>query len=182
MSEQSPSDAITKALERIKRIDTAIAELQAKHEAALAFLQEERYGWEAFVRLHKTLDAELPYPNLKRPISAVELLTGGHTPLERIINNPQSGLEVLNRIRESTVSAFEMGRAQSKKDLIATTSWNLLHRESPLRTRDIVVELERLGIEITGKEMADKVTTVSAILSKDERFVPDRANGWTLNI
>ncbi len=45
-------------------------------------------------------------------------------------------------------------------------------------TRDLLVIIEAAGVEISG---ADKINTLSVLLSKSNKFVSDRKVGWSLN-
>lgn len=53
----------------------------------------------------------------------------------------------------------------------------LLADGQPRKTRDLLDEITRQGVVIGAKE---KLLALSAILSKDGRFEPDRSLGWTL--
>lgn len=46
-----------------------------------------------------------------------------------------------------------------------------------MKTSELLKELEEAGIEVGG---ANKPLTISALLSKDDRFVPNRKEGWSL--
>jgi hypothetical protein len=51
------------------------------------------------------------------------------------------------------------------------------HMDSPVSTRKIMEHLEAHGIEVSG---ANKLTSLSALLSRDERFQANGRSGWTL--
>ena len=50
-------------------------------------------------------------------------------------------------------------------------------REGPVRTRELVAELTKRGIDIGG---TNPVTNLSGALSKSPHLINDRVNGWSL--
>lgn len=68
-------------------------------------------------------------------------------------------------------------RDGSMKSRVLDISEALIGRFGPIPTKPLVERLEANGVEISG---ADKVVTVSVILSRSERFKADRSLGWTL--
>ena len=68
-------------------------------------------------------------------------------------------------------------RDGSMKARVLKISEALINSFGPIRTKALVERLEANGLEIGG---ADKGVTVSVILSRSDRFVADRSNGWSL--
>jgi len=64
-----------------------------------------------------------------------------------------------------------------KKSVVADLCAGLLADGFPMKSGDLVREVVNRGVEVGGKEPA---MALSAILSKDERFVPSRKLGWSL--
>lgn len=67
--------------------------------------------------------------------------------------------------------------ATTQKEKITEFCAELLKIGFPMKTSELLRELESANIEVGG---ANKLLTVSALLSKDGRFVPSRKEGWSL--
>lgn len=65
----------------------------------------------------------------------------------------------------------------SKKDIVGKEVEKMLKMQQPQITRDLLERLGNLGITIGGN---DPVVALSAILSRDSRFVASRKDGWSL--
>jgi hypothetical protein len=66
----------------------------------------------------------------------------------------------------------------SSADEITSAAAEVIKRHGrPVRTRDILVEIEKMGIVIVGK---NPTANLSAYLSRSDRFVADRTQGWIL--
>ena len=74
-----------------------------------------------------------------------------------------------------TLSVATEGKTQKEK--ITDFCAELLAVGFPMKTSELLQELQQAGIEVGG---ANKLLTVSALLSKDDRFVPSRKEGWSL--
>lgn len=68
-------------------------------------------------------------------------------------------------------------RDGTMKSRVLEISETLIKRFGPIPTKALVERLQANGVEISG---ADKVVTVSVILSRSDRFKADRSLGWTL--
>ena len=67
--------------------------------------------------------------------------------------------------------------AVTQKEKITDFCAELLEIGFPMKTSELLRELESANIEVGG---ANKLLTVSALLSKDDRFVPNRKEGWSI--
>ena len=66
----------------------------------------------------------------------------------------------------------------SKKDRIAAAAAEIITKNGPKPTRDLLPLIEASGVLIGG---GDKLQALSAVLSRDDRFKTDRAaGGWVL--
>lgn len=65
----------------------------------------------------------------------------------------------------------------SMKDQVLAGAHYLLERVSNIKTPRLIEILERSGVSISG---ANKLQTVSSLLSKDPHFKADRRSGWKL--
>lgn len=75
------------------------------------------------------------------------------------------------------VSQLTLARQNTAKARILDASAAIVSTEGPTPTRTLVERLEAQGIEITG---ADKINTLSVLLSKSDDFQSDRKAGWSL--
>lgn len=71
----------------------------------------------------------------------------------------------------------QVARPASMKAQILQISEKVISEGGPLPTRDLIPLIEAEGVQITG---ADKMVTVSVILSRSDRFMSDRTLGWSL--
>lgn len=72
----------------------------------------------------------------------------------------------------------ELFRPKTAKAAITEGVIDILSSVAPFRhTRDLLNDLEARGVAIGGK---DKITSISVILGRDDRFVPSRKHGWSL--
>lgn len=65
----------------------------------------------------------------------------------------------------------------AKKDTIGERVAQMLKMQQPQMTRDLLEQLGQNGIMISGN---DPVIALSAVLSRDGRFVANRKDGWSL--
>ena len=68
------------------------------------------------------------------------------------------------------------------KDAVVAAAERMLAGGKALPTRAILAELVSQGIQVGGKTEKHRILHVSSILNRSERFVADRAKGWTLRI
>lgn len=94
----------------------------------------------------------------------------------------QASLQLPERKATQATGIIAMARTPrpregSMKSRVLEISKALIERFGPIPTKALVERLEANGVEISG---ADKVVTVSVILSRSDRFKADRSLGWTL--
>lgn len=82
----------------------------------------------------------------------------------------------LGEIATAFVKA-QTARENSHKARVLAAAIDILKKDSPIRTPQLLAFIEARGIEFNAK---DKAANLSVILSKDDRFVSDRKNGWSL--
>lgn len=68
-------------------------------------------------------------------------------------------------------------RENTLKARVLSAAVEILQGTSPVKTQLLVEEIEKRGVEFTAR---DKAGNLSVLLSKDDRFVSDRRNGWSL--
>jgi hypothetical protein len=68
-------------------------------------------------------------------------------------------------------------RENSHKARVLSASAEILNGGISVPTRDLLEQLEKRGIQFNA---ANKAGNLSVILSKDDKFVSDRRNGWSL--
>jgi hypothetical protein len=64
----------------------------------------------------------------------------------------------------------------SMKARILELAREAIQKNGPMHTRDLLAYVERAGVSVTG---ADKLITVSVILSRSDEFKSDRTAGWS---
>lgn len=66
------------------------------------------------------------------------------------------------------------------KDAVVAATEKMLSGGKAMPTRVILAELANQGIQVGGKTEKHRILHVSSILNRSERFVADRAKGWSL--
>lgn len=150
---------------------TAKNELQAI-EAAIIELGLRREKLEQFIALYEELglvssDGSRNGSRARPVWRATPLAPQGPVPLRRL--NP---ITPSRGLRESDLQPI-----RPMKYRAADACEEILLEQSPLRTSELAERLKKRQIEIGGN---DPVMALSAILSKDDRFVPSRKVGWRL--
>jgi hypothetical protein len=74
-------------------------------------------------------------------------------------------------------NVFRTPRENSKKARILNTCMSIIKMSGATPTSSLVTQLEAAGIELTA---VDKLTAVSTILSRSDKFKSDRVKGWSL--
>ncbi len=93
---------------------------------------------------------------------------------------PEAGplpLPPLPPLPKLSASLTVVTEGKTQKEKITDFCAELLAVGFPMKTSELLQELQQAGIEVGG---ANKLLTVSALLSKDDRFVPSRKEGWSL--
>ena len=85
--------------------------------------------------------------------------------------------EALSGLAPDGGEVIEISRPLTVKETVITKCQQLLEDGRPRHTRDLLDALMVMGVKLRGK---NRLLQVSAILSKEDRFVSDRARGWTL--
>lgn len=155
---QYPGGAVDKyelAKAEIADIEEKLAALRARRDALLRFIE-----------MGNSLFSESPAKMLKTPLSVFE---GVRSYTVKI------GERDAQRNRERNAL-----KHASMQDQIIRCALDLIELVGAAPSRDIVEYALMQGINITGTDFPSKVMTVSAILSKSEKFQADRGKGWTL--
>ncbi len=99
----------------------------------------------------------------------------------RLFKQNQSASSTLTYVQptEKTLvdNVFRTPRENSKKARILNTCMSIIKMSGATPTSSLVTQLEAAGIELTA---VDKLTAVSTILSRSDKFKSDRVNGWSL--
>lgn len=98
------------------------------------------------------------------------------TRLQQRITDLEAYLRVHTSLRTSS-SDVPKRKDSAAKQAIADAAAKLLADGSQMKTPQIVSSLQANGVPIVG---ANPVPYVSQILSRDDRFKPNRKSGWTL--
>jgi hypothetical protein len=123
------------------------------------------------------IDAE--YAEKKKPLvkrlEAVRLLRAAYGDV-----SPSSGLDTVSDGLVDIGGAFRRGqivRENSHKARVLSAAMEILGSGISLPTRELLERIEQRGIQFNA---SNKAGNLSVILSKDERFVSDRRDGWSL--
>ena len=87
-------------------------------------------------------------------------------------------LEVASEYGEDADSETRAFRQENAKRHLTEIAIEILREEKkPLRTRDLIERIEKLGILVPGK---DPVANLSSMLSRSDELMADRTAGWSL--
>lgn len=137
-------------------------DIYAKAEAELASIDSQMAALE---KRRKELDQ---FVELGRRLFASQ-----HGPIIARLPIPTS-----STLRRAMDQAAQHGRDMSMKArILSLCKQYIKDLGRPVMTRELLAHIEANGVEVTG---ADKVTTISVILSRSDEFKSDRALGWSL--
>lgn len=147
-------DKIQQAEAELRQIEMQIDQLRARRDALMRFIAMSR---ELFA------EPSAPQPAIS-PSARLREIAGR----ARI------------RLQEIDQTDLLKQRNATMQERIIQIAESLIKQSGAARTREIVQVALMRGINVTGHNMAAKVLTTSAILSKSEKFIADRSRGWTL--
>lgn len=112
--------------------------------------------------------------SLVQRLEAVRALRSayGDSPVSTLNDAPGALVQFVNLIVKA-----QTARENSHKARVLSAAVEILKGGASIRTQPLLEEIEQRGVEFTAR---DKAGNLSVILSKDERFVSDRRNGWSL--
>ncbi|WP_148650319.1 hypothetical protein [Lysobacter capsici] len=156
------NDTLDRAQAEIRDIGARIEELEtrkAKLTQLLALSRELGFC------------AGRPVPAFQLPLPKPPL-----PPLPPLPPRPASG-DATIVMEGDEISAAPQAPDMPVKYRAAEMCAALLKLAFPRKTKELEAEIYSMGLTLGGQ---DRVTALSAILSKDERFVPNRKHGWRL--
>ncbi len=126
--------------------------------------------------------AQAEYEELKKALAEIEDRRG-------VLETRKRDLEEFFRIARTFDGQLLLGQMLadeptkpkvSTKDAVIAGAEELLSGGKAMHSRQILAELQKMGVAVGGKSETNRVLHVSSILNKSGRFTADRARGWTL--
>jgi hypothetical protein len=114
---------------------------------------------------------------LLRKLEATQQVKAAYSPDEPGQPSPRRRVALIDDDAPAAANLPRLKEASSHKARVAEGAMQLLASGAPMKTPLLLEQLEARGIDFQAK---DKLTNLSAILSRDDRFVSDRRIGWSL--